>query len=74
MATIVRHRENGMRYILLGSDRKEYTWFPSLGIVVCDHLGQIHRFASTLVEVVEIDGQSPDCVLAGSDGISSASE
>ena len=79
MAVIVKHRETGERYVLVGTGFGAYkatkpNWFfgnlmadeqsGELSVVaVCNAEGGIGWFQSNELLVVSIDGEAPDIVL-----------
>lgn len=76
MANIIKHKETGEKYILLGSgfgmyqskapDKLWGNWRPSVdegfekAVCACNVEGEILWFRSTEVSIIEIDGKSPD--------------
>ncbi len=82
MAIVVRHRETGERYVLLGTGSSAWSamrgTFHSGGkgqlhmVAVCDHLGTVSWFLSKLIEVEEIDGVHPREILESAQSASSS--
>ena len=79
MATIVRHKESGERFVLLGSgfgayQSKKPNWFfgdliadtdegQHAMVCVCDSMGEIGWIESSAVVVESVDGQAVGSVL-----------
>ncbi|MDA1263910.1 MAG: hypothetical protein O2816_02385 [Planctomycetota bacterium] len=81
MATILRHRESGERYILIGSGLgmfrsvKPHWFFGNMGqekqegvhpcVAVSDAAGKLRWFDSEDMELVSVNGMPPAEALAG---------
>ena len=81
MAVIVRHKESGARYILLGAGFGAYkssrpsvlfgNWAPAEKsgdirvVFVCDSEGRTGWVESEKLEVVSVDGAEPGAILGG---------
>ena len=81
MAVIVRHKEFGARYILLGAGFGAYkssrpglllgNWAPHEKsgdirvVLVCDSAGVTNWVESVNLEVVSVDGAEPAAILGG---------
>lgn len=68
MATIVRHRESGARYVALGAgfsrNRSQVGVSESSRMIaVCDAAGKITWISGDDLVVVSVDGQAPSTLL-----------
>jgi hypothetical protein len=81
MAIIVKNRENGERYVVLGAGFGAYaashpsmflgSWAPSREaghvpmIAVCQSDGEIGFFDPSELEVISVDGKGPQLIING---------
>jgi hypothetical protein len=69
MATIARHRTTGVRYVVLGATHTRHVKTVGgvdsrFSIAVCDAGGAISFLSPHELVVLQVDGASPDRVLA----------